>query len=262
MKNRLTHFIIGCCILAFSNWGWTQVDVDSSPLIPPRPQAPVVDSANIISDSKEMELNSVLRELWQSGGSQVQILTLPSLGGMPIAQMAFEVAEKWTLGTEKQDNGVLLLVALEEKRIRIEVGEGLEGSLPDGSAWKIIEDSMTPLFRAGQPSAAIYVGAQLIVQKTDPQFSWTGGSRPQSTSVGQDSEARFFLILIIFIFLLHFMSQGPRGGSRTGVLDGRSGTYDGSYGADHWSGGGGFGGSGGWSGGGGGFSGGGASGGW
>lgn len=259
MKIVFSKFALTILLIASASLGDAQFGKAPGVSVDSHPSAPVVDRANIISAHQEQTLNSILTTLWEGGGSQIQVLTLPSLNGIPIAQKAFEISERWELGNKERDNGVLLLVSMDEKKIRIEVGEGLEGALPDGSAWKIIEDFMVPLFRSGRTSSAVYIGVHQIIQKTDPGFVWPDGdleNRSQSIPSGSSRSSRLIMIVFLLVFLL-MVILGPRGYSRSGVRSGYGGApYNGTYGADHWRGGGG------WSGGGGGFSGGGASGGW
>lgn len=217
---------------------------------------PVVDEANMIQTKDERVLREWARDLNASGKAQLQILTVQSLGGLPIEQASIEVVEDWQLGDKKKDNGILILVALEERKIRIEVGQGLEGELPDVIASRIIRDTMTPLFQQGSPSQGIVLGAYQVLRIVQPDFN-----PDQRLEASQSREAGpfkkyegifiFIFVIIVLIFRGIFF---PFAGSRS----------------RGWGGGGGFGGGGGWgggsgggwSGGGGGFSGGGASGGW
>lgn len=220
--------------------------------------APVVDEANIIDQPVESALNNALRALRDSGGSQINVLTVPSLNGVPIEQASIQVTDKWQLGTKKGDNGALLLIAMQDRKMRIEVGQGLEGVIPDAIAKRIIEDRVAPLMREGRTSEAILTGVASIAEFSDPEFnfaSYLNLPRAKRVSHERNFSWIWFLLFLFFIFL------GPRGrrSGLTGALLGYG------LGRSHggWGGGGGFGsGGGGWSGGGGGFSGGGASGGW
>jgi uncharacterized protein len=214
---------------------------------------PVVDRAGLLSSATAQQISTALHKIRDANGAHIAVLTLPDLDGSTIEQVGIEVAEKWKLGTKDKDNGVILLVSKEERKIRIEVGQGLEGELPDAYASRIIAESMTPLFASGNIDEGILVGVFQIATKTNPQLdvqalfgdSARNWQRSQSESQGIPA-----LIPIIVILLLLFGGRSTRGALFTAILLGGMGGR----------GGGGSGRS--FRGSGGGFSGGGASGGW
>lgn len=220
---------------------------------------PVVDNASMMSERGRTELADLLIRLNNRGGTQLQVLTVPDLSGLSIEEATIKVTDKWKLGSAKDDNGVLLMVAAQERRVRIEVGQGREGVLPDVIASRIIREVIVPRFRADGADSAITAGVLAILHYTDPEFSERNGHDiPRPKGGGGTSGMTFLWILFFVIILLHRMFFGGR---RRGLWS-RGGYYGGLGGlsGSSW-GGGGFGG-GGWSGGGGGFSGGGSSGSW
>lgn len=231
---------------------------------PPSLTDPVVDQAGMIDAATERKLNRALHKLWDEGGSQVAVLTVSSLKGLPIERASIQVAEDWKLGTKEKDNGVLLMVAHEDRKIRIEVGGGLEGKLTDVEAHRIIDQKITPLFKAGHFTDGILVGVSQIVNRTDPKadFGRMLGATAMASPRGATSKRRgspfgfiiFALVMVASVLMrtLGPMLLGRRRGFGHGVM------YGGGFGG----GGLGGGGLGGFGGGGGGFSGGGASGGW
>ncbi len=225
---------------------------------------PVVDEARIIDARVEESIQQALFALRNSGGSQINVLTVPSLEELPIEQASIRVAEQWKLGGAKTDNGVILLVAPKERRVRIEVGQGLEGTLTDADSKRIIDQTILPLFRSGDYSRGILVGVYQIAQKTDPNFDLTPYLEGAQTYAENRRSPRSmfwkFAPLLIFLWLI----MGGFGGGRRSRYR-RSGLFYGGWGGGGLSSGGWGGGrssGGGWSGGGGGFSGGGASGSW
>ncbi len=212
---------------------------------------PVVDQAKMLSARTERELSQLIRQVYQQKGIQLQIVTLKNLSGLTIEQASIKIVDKWQLGDKKTDNGVLLLVAQKERKVRIEVGQGLEGDLPDAYAKRIIAETIIPLFKAGKFEEGIVWGAVDIIKTIKPDFkpaeSYSAGKR--NTSGIPISKIFIFIIIMIFS-IFNRIGFGRGRGFRSGF--GGVGGFGGS---------GGFGG-GGWSGGGGGFSGGGASGGW
>lgn len=217
---------------------------------------PVMDQAGMMRAQDEGQLEGLLRDAKAQGLAQIQVLTVQNLQGATIEQASIQIVDLWKLGTEKADNGVLILVSREDKKVRIEVGQGLEGVLPDILAKRIVSDVMIPLFRQGDFSQGILAGSLAVIQTIDPKQRNEGDQYteivPQKRSLFGKSS-----IFILFALMVIFFNIIGGGGGRGRRL--RGGFYGGGLGGL-----GGFGGSGGggWSGGGGGFSGGGASGGW
>lgn len=220
--------------------------------VPPL-RAAVTDQAGMLSPGTRQRLETALRHLQEAGGTQLAVLIVPDLAGLAIEQASIRVADAWQLGSAKQDNGVLLLIARDERRMRIEVGQGLEGALTDAYSKRIIDEAITPLFRAGDMDGGVAVGVYQIARITNPEIDlrpYLEGSIRQRGA--RSSEARspwhtLFTLVLLFVVLSMRMGFLP-------FLFLGGGGYRGGSG-----GGGGFGG---FSGGGGGFSGGGASGGW
>jgi len=124
---------------------------------------PVTDQAQILQQDTVRNLNQDLSQLYASGGAQIAVLTIPSLEGQTIEERAVEIFEKWQIGKKGKDNGVLLLIAKKERKIRIEVGYGLEGLIPDVYAKRVVDDILVPHFRKGEPSTGVFLAvAQLI----------------------------------------------------------------------------------------------------
>jgi uncharacterized protein len=221
---------------------------------------PVVDLAGILPGPIENELTAKLTALWRSGGTQIAVLTVSSLEGEEIEQASIQVVDAWKLGDAKRDDGVLLFIAPTERRLRIEVGQGREGDLPDAYARRIIDDVITPAFKQGDYPRGVLAGIDAIVERTDPGAyplygsSYTSERDPQAgyadsaAPKGFAGWVRVVFIVIMICFLL-FTRMG-RAILIASLLSGGRGGRSGR------SGGGGF------RGGGGGFSGGGASGRW
>ena len=220
---------------------------------------PVVDQASILSNSTKDDLQRFLRQLVERGGAQIQIATVTSLSGLSIEEASIKITDQWKLGRKKEDRGLLLLLAPNERKIRIEVGQGLEGSLTDLTAGRIISEVITPRLKEGSADRAVIDGVAAMVQYTDPkllsELQMPAGAVSQS--IAPTGSTNWLSILLwIFILLLFILPQlfGNRhGGSGAGLA---AGLLLGGMGGGHGRGGGG------WSGGGGGFSGGGASGSW
>lgn len=213
----------------------------------PQLTGPVMDEVGLLTPEHKALIEQMLQTYNQRGIAQVQVFIPASLQGLPIEQASIEITDQWKLGTKTQDNGLLFLVAPNEKKMRIEVGQGLEGVMPDVYAKRIEEDIVVPYFKKGQLSEGVYQGVKGIFAVLDGEGLQTV-AQPQATGHKKIS-LPFWVIIPLWILIIFF---GRMGGSRRRFRNGM------------WIGGGGFGGGfggggGGWSGGGGGFSGGGSS---
>lgn len=213
----------------------------------------VVDNADMLPGKAEARLAGLLEAHEQATNEQVVVVTLPNLQGYPIEEYGYQLGRHWGIGQKGEDNGALLIVAEEERRIRIEVGYGLEGRLTDAASATIINQVITPAFRAGDMPSGIVNGAEAMLQVLGGQPLAVPETRSRR---GEEKPHPALGILFLIIVMLSFFG-GMRGGrGRTALLGGlAAGAMMGGRG------GGGFGG-GGFGGGGGGFGGGGASGGW
>ncbi len=208
----------------------------------------MVDRANLLSPAVERRLTQTLRDYEAKHGHQIVVHTTPSLEDLPIADYSLGIAEAWKIGHKGLDNGAILTVAPTERKLRIEVGYGLEGVIPDAIAKRIIEDVMLPEIRAGGMESGIELGlAHIMAAASGEPAPPRPRSRGRGRSSGLSPLVYLILLLVTFgargFFFLPFLGGMGRGGYRMG-----GGSFRG--------GGGGFGG------GGGGFGGGGASGGW
>jgi uncharacterized protein len=223
--------------------------------------SPVVDEANILSKSVEQDLRKHLLAIHQKGGPQLQILSLSSLDGLSIEQASIEIVDKWKVGDADRDDGVLLLIAPKERKVRIEVGQGLEGALPDVIAARIIREIILPNFKNNNFDGGVVLGVQYILQSIWPQSDELHVEKlVTKTKKRSLTEGRVFflnvLLIVLFVFISVFRSRGGGGGFRSSHYGGYGSTWSrGGFGSSGRSGGS-------WGGGGGGFSGGGSSGSW
>jgi uncharacterized protein len=224
--------------------------------VPPLADRRVHDSANVLSPQLESQLDEQLKAYERSTGHQLAVLTVPSLEGEALEDYTIRVVESWQLGKKGKDDGVLLFVAVEDRKSRIEVGYGLEGELTDALTSRIIRDVMAPAFRQGDFGFGISRAVSAI-------SAATGGSGeplpPPRRTRSHDGGGLPPYVLLVLVVLLFLGGGRGMGGFIVGsMLGGGFGRGGGGWGG----GGGGSRGSGGFRGGGGGFGGGGASGGW
>ncbi len=210
----------------------------------------VVDAARVLAPGTEQILTRELAELERSsGGVQVVVVTVPSLGGRAIEEYGYQLGRHWGIGQRDEDTGALLLVAPVERQVRIEVGYGLEGVFTDALSWDIIQGRILPHFRQGDMDAGVLAGARAMIAALAGEYEPSGAGG----SPGEDERRASALAFWIFVALILLSSFGRR---RRGLGPALLG------GALLGGGRGGFGGGGGFRGGGGSFGGGGASGGW
>lgn len=208
----------------------------------------VNDLADVITPATELKIERFLRGFEASDSTQLVVLTVDSLQGEALEDYSLKVVESWKIGQKGKDNGALLLITKQERKIRIEVGYGLEGKLTDLLSGRIIENEIKPRFQAGDFDSGVIAGVTSMAEAVRGEYTGTG-------STGQKKKRNPWGSLALFLFLgpgLMLLGGGRRGRGRHG------GFWIGGLGG----GGGGFGGGGFGGGGGGGFGGGGSSGGW
>jgi len=213
----------------------------------PQPAGYVTDLAGVLTAQQIASLNQSLSDYEQRTSNQIVVLIVKSLEGQDIESYSIAVAEAWKVGQKHKDNGTILLIAPSERKVRIEVGYGLEGVLTDAKSAEIIRNILAPRFRSGD-----YYGG--ITDAVSAMETVIAGEFTASRNDHQPVQSLLLIILLLLLFapFFFFYSLGrPRGGGRWSSRSGYSG-----FGVGGGSGGGGF------SGGGGGFGGGGASGGW
>lgn len=211
------------------------------------------DFANVLSGSTKNAVLQRAAQLEEQSGIQLVISTVPDMGGQDIESYALEMARSYGIGQKEKDNGVLILLAKEERKIRIEVGYGLEGILPDSKAGRLIDQYALSALKQNDFDAGLYqlfLAVADVLQSADPSEV-----QEEEDSIAEDLIALIVAVAMIALFL--FVFPRPRGGSGT---RGGSGPNPPVFGGDSF-GGGSFGGGsfGGTSGGGGSFGGGGAS---
>jgi uncharacterized protein len=214
------------------------------------------DEAKILSPAFVNRLEQLLKMHEDSTSNQIAVLIIPTLNDFPVEDYTLQVAEKWKLGQEDKDNGALLFIALDDRKVRIEVGEGLEGVLPDVVCNQIIRNQMAPSFRQNNYEAGIQSALTAMIQAIGGEYQ-VENNQPAKRKGRRGSIWGTLIIMAIIIFISR-ISGGGRGNYRRGGWSSGGGWYGGGFGGG--GGGGGFGG--GFSGGGGGFGGGGSSGSW
>ena len=250
-----------CGLALVSTCAWAAITL-------PELRGRITDEAGLITPEDREVIETQLKELEQKSTDQVAVVTLNSLQDVTIEEFGLELGRKWGIGQKDKDNGIVLVVAPNERKVRIEVGSRLESQMTDAMSSIIINNGILPAFRRGDFSGGIRAGVRdindVLLGDAEAVKDRAKGGLP---GPGPDYEALIFMILLLAIFIFVFYQQYKlaqqmpadvrRGRSRQRRWD-NGGVIIVPGDSGGWSGGGG----GGWSGGGGGFSGGGSSGSW
>jgi uncharacterized protein len=227
----------------------------------------VVDEAGVLDEAARQTITEKLAAVEAKSGDQIVVVTLKSLQDTTIEDYGYQLGRAWGIGEKEKSNGALLIVAPNERKVRIEVGYGLEGALTDAVTRLIIQNAILPRFRAGDFAGGISRGIDDIIQVVSgdaEEFQRRAAQRPDRAPQGVDAATVIFVVFMLIVIFM--MLRNAHGGQRT---LGRRGGYAGPIfipSGGSWSsgsgGGSGSSGSGGFSGGGGSFGGGGSSGDW
>ena len=172
----------------------------------------VNDYGGMISPSVEAELTAKLKKFEETDSTQLVILTIPSLDGEPIEEYSIKVVESWKIGQKDKDNGILFIVSREDRKMRIEVGRGLEGRLTDLVAGRIVGLVVKPKFKAGDFDGGFISGVSAIINETRGEFisdhrTSSKGRKPHVPFIEEISPWLAFLILLGFFIFLSIMAR-------------------------------------------------------
>ena len=167
---------------------------------------PVIDQANLLSSAEKQQLSQRILKLYNEGKGQIGVVIVPTTGQEDIFDYSMRVAEAWQLGSAKRDNGLLMTIAINDRRIQILTGYGLEGVLPDIVAGRIINDRITPYFKQGQYAQGIDSGLEEIerILNLDPEIAAQAADElkerhEQAYKAQQASQATFGAVIFIII---------------------------------------------------------------
>lgn len=204
--SRTNQLLIAYCLLFFSSF-FSPHQVIAQKQVPELWNLRVHDDAKVLKQETIDRLENQLKAYEDSTTNQVAILTITSLEGDVIEDYSMQVVEKWKLGTKNNDNGVLILVAVDDHKMRIEVGHGLEGVLTDALCNRIIRNEMAPAFRQNDFDAGISAAVAAVIKGIGGEYNAddeTGANDFDS----MDTTTKIVIGSIIFIFLGVFASIG------------------------------------------------------
>lgn len=204
------------------------------------------DFATILNTETVTTIDSICRQVEEKTTAQIGVVTVTSTAPLTIEGYAVRLFEKWGIGLKGKDNGVLILMAVNDKKVRIETGYGLEGALPDAFCSQIVYQVMVPAFKQGDLQAGLILGTIAVAESIAKEYNIDlalGEDMPRvaiQTKKNQAGKALLYLILFILMFgmrsgLLFFWILGPTGRRRGGYwygsgAGGSSGGFGGGFG--------------------------------
>lgn len=166
----------------------------------------VTDTTGTLDNATRMSLSQKLAALEKEKGSQIAVLIVPTTGSESIESYATRAFSQWRLGRSRVDDGILLVVAKDDRRLRIEVGYGLEGAVPDISAGRIIREQITPEFRAGNYAKGVVAGVDSLIALVQGEALPPPAPRAQSAA---DDDDKPWVMLLPLAFMSLLMPVGP-----------------------------------------------------
>ena len=195
----------------------------------PTPYKYVNDYVGVLDSETVEKIVAVGKELEKKTTAQVVVVVVPSLSGLTVEEYANRLFREWGIGQKEKNNGVLLLVAMSDRKVRIEVGYGLEGAIPDGKAGRILDEYVIPYFKEGEYDKGIYYGYLAIAKEVAREYGVEITGTSDLPERGTDiSGLSIVIIVIAFIIFSSIMGRGgywyrgprfpggfggPRGGS-------------------------------------------------
>ena len=166
----------------------------------------MIDQANLLSSAQQQELSQQILNIYQAGRAQIGLIILPSTGQEPIFNYATRAFSEWKLGSKEIDNGLLIVVAVNDHNIQILTGYGLEGVLPDVVLKRIIEEQITPEFRQNNYAQGLSVGLQKIdsILQLDPEVAKNSADqlkKQQQAEAAQQARMQSSLIILVVLCL-------------------------------------------------------------
>ncbi len=255
MMRRLTFSVVAW--LCFGAGAFAQVPAAST-LTFPALTGRVVDGGGLLSAADKTSLTADLADLEAKTTDQLVIVTLLSLQGTTIEDYGYQLGRKWKIGQKDKDSGVLLIVAATERKVRIEVGYGLEGILTDAATEQIIENTILPAFRSGDFALGIKNGTTQIAQllRADAGAVPRAGQAPPAGRSSADTPVWPMLLLGVFgvgllifcavsggaacrgimqvLFVLALSGRGNSSGNRSSSFSGGGGSFGGGGSSGSW----------------------------
>ncbi|MFW2475579.1 MAG: TPM domain-containing protein [Sediminibacterium sp.] len=195
------------------------VAIQAQDILPkPNPPRLVTDKANVLSKEQREALEQKLVALDDSSSNQIAVVLLPTLDGYPIEEYANKLFRDWGIGNAKTNNGVLIIAAIEDRKIRIEVGYGLEGAIPDIIASNIIQQDIAPNFKDGNYYRGLDRAIESLAKAAVGEYNV---KRIKKNKDGVTGKSLLTFIFILFVVLMIVARKGGGGGRGGGMMSRR-----------------------------------------
>ncbi|MDR3566212.1 MAG: TPM domain-containing protein [Negativicutes bacterium] len=249
MRKTISIAIFVLLLLAAPGACFAKEDTDPFPPVPTS-SIYIQDYAYATYDTTKNAIMNISTNLNKKTKAQVVVVTIKTLDDMPIQEYAHGLFRKWGIGNKEKNNGVLILVVTSTKQVRIEVGYGLEGRLPDAKCGEIIRDKMQPQLKAGAFNAGIMDGYHAVVDEVSREYGIDPASLTEVNAKPKDSGLAFpiiffgglFIIMMVYAIYRFFVPRRYPSGDGAGYYDSGSGSDSGGYSGDSGGGGDSFGG--------------------
>ena len=213
MKKKINYLLLLTLVLVNS----AILVAQSTTTIPvnKRPSSPIMavnDFAKKLSPLQLTTLEQKIRDFYNQTSNEIVVVTLDSLKGFEADDVTYEYFKQWQIGNKAKDNGILLLLSFEPRKVRFEVGKGLEGALPDGMAGTIIRNQMAPLLKQGQVYEALDAGVTASMQATKGEYKMDDESDRRSGKRSGGIIPIIIIVIVLIMIFIIFKSQGPNGG--------------------------------------------------
>jgi uncharacterized protein len=190
----------------------------------PKPQGWVSDYAGVIDQDSKAGMESLIREIEQKTSAEIAVVAVPTLDNEPIENYAAGMLKEWGVGKKGKDNGVLILTSVQDRKMRIEVGYGLEGILPDGLVGQIIDSYALPDFRANNYGKGLYLSTLAVAQVIAKDANVALSGAPVQENQKPNKAHLIFQLLILVVLaivvirnpMLFLLFMGASGGGRGG----------------------------------------------
>jgi uncharacterized protein len=189
-----------------------------SALTVPALKGRVNDYAQILSPATIQQLDNALSYFEQQESTQIVVLTVPTLEGDSLEDFSIRVAESWKIGRKKLDNGAILLVAKQEKKLRIEVGYGLEGKLTDLASSQIIRDVIAPQFKQGNFDQGVIDGVTAMMAAVKGEFDIKASPPPRKNTQNNDLGSLIMPLIIFFVVVGTLLHQKKAAAAAVGAI--------------------------------------------
>ncbi|RYY34769.1 MAG: TPM domain-containing protein, partial [Sphingobacteriaceae bacterium] len=177
---------------------------------PEKPNKLVNDYADVLSPEQEQQLSNKVEAFADSTSTSIAIVTMKSVGEYDIGEYALQLGRKWGVGQGGKNNGIMILAAINDRKLTIQTGYGVEGALPDAITRRIREEDMNPRFREGDYYAGFDAAVDDIIKYTKGEYK--AEPKAKKKNGGSGAPIGFIVIIVIFILIMVFRNRGGGGG--------------------------------------------------